>query len=184
MPYPNVVATGRGFVVTNDHSGGMVFPRHPVGAIRQAAYGRGVRSDRYGFQRDRGGGNRIPRVGLERRAIGLGRRTDQPAELIVGRVTEAGKAAVAQHKPAKVRNCRPGAVAKQAARAKRERLATVSQMAAQFNAAIRGAQAAAEQQRAAEAAAADAIERAARQRDVEILVATFNGGGNNLKGGL
>lgn len=182
--YPNVVAVGRGYVVTDDHSGGLVFPRHPVGAIRQAAYGRGIRSDRYGFQRDQVGGNRIPRVGLERRIRGLGRRVHQPAELIVGRVTQAGKAAVAQHKPAKPADVRPGAIAKRAARAKRAALAAREQMAAQFNAAIRGAQRAAEEQRAAEAAAADAIERVARQRDIETLVATFNGGDSNLKGGL
>lgn len=59
--YPNVVGRGRGFVVTDDHSGGLALQRQPVGAIRQDAYGRGVRSNRHGFQRDRVGGNRIPR---------------------------------------------------------------------------------------------------------------------------
>lgn len=170
--YPNIVATGRNFVVTDDHSGGLVFPRHPVGAIRQAAYGRGIRSDRYGFQRDQVGGNRIPRVGLERRVIGLGRRTEQPAELIVGRVTRTGKAAVAQHKPAKPADVRPGAIAKRAARAKRAALAAREQMAREFNDGLL----AAARQRDRNQAMADAAAQRERALTIAELAARLNNG--------
>lgn len=183
MAYPNVLARGQGFVVTNNHSGGLVFPRHPVGTIRQAAYGQGVRSNRYGFERDSVGGNRIPKCGLERRVI-LGHTVEVPMELIVGHVTEAGKAAVARHKPAKVLNHRPGAVAKAAAKARRKHLAAYAAEAKAFNAALKAAKAAYEAGLAKRMANMIAVERVALQQAANSLVATFNGSGVGLVGGL
>jgi len=183
MAYPNILARGQGFVVTNNHSGGLSFPRNPVGGIRQSAYGQGVRSNRYGFQRDSAGGNRIPRCGLERRVI-LGHAAEVPMELVVGNVTAAGLAAVKAHKPAKVRNCRPGAVAKAAAKARRARIAAYAAGAGEFNAALKAAEAAYEAGLAKREASRIAVERVALQREVNRLVATFNGSGVGLAGGL
>ena len=170
--YPNIVAIGRGYVVTDDHSGGLVFPRHPVGAIRQAAYGRGIRTDRYGFQRDRVGGNRIPKVGLERRVIGLGRRTEQPAEPLKLIATRDGMAAVRANKPAKPADVRPGAIAKRAARAKRAALAAREQMAREFN---DGLLAAARQQERNQAMA-DAAAQRERAVTINELATRLNNG--------
>ena len=183
MAYPNILARGQGFVVTNNHSGGLSFPRQPVGTIRQKAYGQGVRSGCYGFLRDQTGGNRIPACGLERRVI-LGRTVEVPIELVVGRVTEAGKAAVAKHKPAKVLNCRPGAVAKAAAKARRKSIAAYAAEAKAFNAALKAAKAAYEAGLVKRMASMIAVERVALQREMNRLVATFNGGGAGLIGGL
>ena len=183
MAYPNVLARGQGFVVTNNHSGGLVFPRHPVGTIRQAAYGQGVRSNRYGFERDSVGGNRIPKCGLARRVI-LGRTVEVPIELVTGKVTAAGLAAVRANKPTKVLNHRPGAVAKAAAKARRERIAAYAEEAKAFNAALKAAKAAYEAGLAKREASRIAVERVALQREMNRLVATFNGGGAGLIGGL
>ena len=184
MAYPNVLARGQGFVVTDNHSGGLVFQRNPIGTIRQSAYGQGVRSNRYGFQRDSVGGNRIPKCGLERRILGLGRRVEQPVELVTGKVTAAGLAAVMAHKPAKVLNCRPGAVAKAAAKARRNHLSAYAAEAKAFNAALKAAKAAYEAGLVKRMASMIAVERVALQQAVNSLVATFNGSGEGLVGGL
>lgn len=183
MAYPNILAKGQGYVVASNHSGGLVFPRHPVGTIRQSAYGKGVRSNRYGFERDRVGGNRTPPCGLERRVI-LGRTVEVPMELVVGKVTAAGLAAVKAHKPAKVLNCRPGAVAKAAAKARRARRAAYAAEAITFNAALKAAKKGYEEGLAIRLASRIAVERVALQREVQRLVATFNGSGVGLVGGL
>lgn len=183
MAYPNVLARGQGFVVTNNHSGGLSFPRNPVGSIRQSAYGQGVRSNRYGFMRDRVGGNRIPACGLERRVI-LGHTVEVPMELVVGKVTAAGLAAVKAHKPAKVLNCRPGAVAKAAAKARRESIVACAKQARAFNAALKAAKEGYEEGLAKRMARMIAVERVALQQAVNSLVATFNGSGEGLVGGL
>jgi len=183
MAYPNVLARGSGYVVTNNHSGGLSFPRHPVGTIRQSAYGSGIRSNSHGFERDRVGGNRIPRVGLEWRVV-HGRTVEVPMELVVGKVTAAGRAAVKAHKPAKVRNCRPGAVAKAAAKARRARIAAYAAEAVAFNAALKAAKKGYEEGLAKRMARMIAVERVALQQEVNRLVATFNGSGVGLVGGL
>ena len=187
MAYPNILARGQGFVVTNNHSGGLVFPRHPRGTIRQSAYGQGVRSNRYGFERDSVGGNRIPKCGIERRVI-LGRTVEVPVELVIGKVTAAGLAAVKAHKPAKVLNCRPGAVAKAAAKARREArrksIAAYAEQAKALNAALKAAKAAYEAGLVKRMASMIAVERVALQQAVNSLVATFNGSGEGLVGGL
>ena len=183
MAYPNILARGQGFVVTNNHSGGLSFPRYPVGSIRQSAYGKGVRSPRYGFLRDQTGGNRIPACGLERRVI-LGHTVEVPIELVTGKVTAAGLAAVKAHKPAKVLNCRPGAVAKAAAKARRERIAAYAEEAKAFNAALKAAKKGYEEGLAIRLARMIAVERVALQQAVNSLVATFNGSGEGLVGGL
>lgn len=183
MAYPNILARGQGFVVTNNHSGGLTFPRNPVGSIRQKAYGQGVRSPHYGFLRDQTGGNRIPSCGLERRVI-LGRTVEVPVELVIGKVTKKGLDAVKAHKPAKVLNCRPGAVAKAAAKARRQRIAACAEQAKAFNAALKAAKADYEAGLAKRMASMIAVERVALQREMNSLVATFNGSGEGLVGGL
>lgn len=183
MTYPNVLARGQGFVVTDNHSGGLVYPRHPRGTIRQSAYGQGVRSNRYGFERDSVGGNRIPKCGIERRVI-LGRTVEVPIELVTGKVTAAGLAAVKAHKPTKVLNCRPGAVAKAAAKARRNHLSAYAAEAKAFNAALKAAKAAYEAGLVKRMASMIAVERVALQQAVDSLVATFNGSGEGLVGGL
>lgn len=170
--YPDIVATGRGFVVTKDHSGGLVFPRHPVGSVRQAAYGRGIRSNRYGFQRDQTGGNRIPRVGLERRIKGLGRRVHQPAAPLKLVATAEGMAAVRANKPAKPADVRPGAIAKRNARAKRAALAARNQMAREFNHGLLAAAREGERNKAM----ADAAAQRERAVTINELAARLNNG--------
>lgn len=92
--YPNVVAKGRGYVVADNHSGGLTLERQPVGAIRQDVYGRGVRSNRYGFQRDRVGGNRIPRCPTYGQH-GKPAEPVVPANRLPGRTSRAAAKAVA-----------------------------------------------------------------------------------------
>ncbi len=89
-----IVARGRGWVSTDDQSGGLAFPRHPVGAIRGDAYGRGVRSNRYGFQRDSVGGNRIPRCPTYGQH-GKPAEPTIPANQLLGRTSKAARKAVA-----------------------------------------------------------------------------------------
>lgn len=89
-----IVARGRGWVATDDHSGGLSFPRQPAGAIRQDVYGKGTRSNRYGFLRDQVGGNRIPRCptyGQHPQAA----EAEVPANQLPGRTSKAAAKAVA-----------------------------------------------------------------------------------------
>jgi hypothetical protein len=120
---------------------------------------------------------------LERRVI-LGRTVEVPMELVVGNVTAAGLAAVKAHKPAKVRNCRPGAVAKAAAKARRARIAAYAAEAVAFNAALKAAKKGYEEGLAKRMARMVAVERVALQQEMNSLVATFNGSGVGLVGGL
>ena len=89
-----IVARGRGWVATDDQSGGLSFPRHPVGAIRTDAYGKGVRSNRYGFLRDQVGGNRIPRCPTYGQH-GKPAEPAIPSNRLPGRTSKAARKAVA-----------------------------------------------------------------------------------------
>jgi hypothetical protein len=89
-----IVARGRGWVSTDDGSGGLAFPRHPVGAIRADAYGKGVRSNRYGFLRDQVGGNRIPHCPTYGQH-GKPAEPTIPANHLTGRTSNAARKAVA-----------------------------------------------------------------------------------------
>lgn len=86
--YPDVIGRGSGFVITDNHSGGISFPRHPRGSVRVAAQGRGIRSNRYGFERD--SGNRIPTVDpvAYRDAKGSAARTVEQPRVLDSRLME------------------------------------------------------------------------------------------------
>jgi hypothetical protein len=67
----------RGHYRTNEWSGGLTMNRFP----KPKTPGRTLmRSAAKGFQVDQQGGNRIPKVGLERRAIALGHTVVRPTE--------------------------------------------------------------------------------------------------------
>ena len=178
--YPNIIGRGSGYVVTDDLSGGLVFPREPRGNIRVAAYGRGVRTNKHGFQRDQSGGNRIPKVGLERRAIALGARVSQPDMVTLSAIAPGRRGAVAR---AAVQACRCGRksarearqaelAARPGTRAKAQR-DICRQAATDLNAALR--EAAAEIRRRAESQ---------KNKSLSGLVAMFSTDAVGLKGGL
>ncbi len=76
---------------TNEFSGGLAMNRFP----KPKTPGRTLlRSAMNGFQMDQTGGNRIPAVGKERRAIALGHKVVRPPEPIKlpGRLSESAKA--------------------------------------------------------------------------------------------
>ena len=174
VAYPNILARGQGYVVTNNHSGGLSFPRHPVGTIRQSAYGQGVRSKRYGFERDRVGGNRIPAVGLERRIIGLGHRVTQPEqgiEMVGTRRPKGWRAVVEANKLAKPADLRPGKAAKVAAAAKREAAEQRALLAKQFNNALRSSAAEAQREATEEGRRIAALQQISLQQAFEEMAA-------------
>ena len=178
--YPNIIGRGGSYVVTDDLSGGLVYPREPRGNIRVAAYGKGVRTNKYGFQRDQTGGNRIPKCGLERRAMALGARVAQP-ELVTLSAVSAGRRGNAAR--AAIQACRAGRKSAREARAAelaerpgivaKARRTLISNTAAEFNTALR------------EAAKEINLHVSKKLRkSLDSLVAIHNGGGENLKGGL
>jgi flagellar biosynthesis/type III secretory pathway protein FliH len=125
----------------------------PKQNIRLRAEGQGVRGHGHGFERDRVGGNRIPAVGLERRAIGLGHRVTQPEQGIQldgTRRPKGWKQMLAANKPAKTADLRPGKAAKMAAAAKRKAAEQRELLARQFNNALRSAAAEAQREATAE----------------------------------
>ena len=147
--YPTVVGETRTAYITTNH-GVLRQPRMPKMNIRLRAEGQGVRGHGHGFERDRVGGNRIPAVGLERRAIGLGHRVTQPEtgiRLYGTRRPKGWKKMLAANRPAKSPDLRPGKAAKVAAAAKREAAEQLALLARQLNNALRSA--AAEAQREA-----------------------------------
>ncbi len=149
--YPTIIGEVRTAYITNN--GVLRQPRMPKMNIRLRAEGQGVRGHGHGFERDRVGGNRIPAVGLERRAIGLGHRVTQPEQgirLDGTRRPKGWKAMVAANRPAKPADQRPGKAAKMAAAAKREAAGQRELLAKQFNNALRSAAAEAQREATAE----------------------------------
>lgn len=145
--YPRIIGETRTARITD--CGVLRQPRMPKMNIRLRAAGRGVPGNSHGFERDRVGGNRIPAVGLERRAIGLGHRVTQPEQgirLYGTRRPKGWKAMVAANKPAKPADQRPGKAAKVAAAAKRKAAEERELLARQLNNALRSAAAEAQRQ--------------------------------------
>lgn len=178
--YPNIIGRGGSYVVTDDLSGGLVYPREPRGNIRVAAYGKGVRTNKYGFQRDQTGGNRIPKCGLERRAMALGARVAQP-ELVTlsavsaGRRGNAARAAIQECRSARksAREARQAELdARPGVRARSER-ELLRKAANDLNTALREA-----------AAEIRSAESEKKNKSLSGLVAMFSTGGVELKGGL
>lgn len=176
MAYPNIIGRGGSYVVTDDHSGGMVFPREPRGNIRVVAKGRGVRGHKYGFQRDQQGGNRIPQVGLERRAIGLGHRVSTPAQPVSLGRPKGWQAMVADGKPVKATNCRPGAVAKRDAAAKRDAIKQRNGLAVEFNNALRSVLSEYNIEKKEESRRIAELQKLSLQQALELLAGRLNNG--------
>lgn len=138
--YPTIIGETRTAYITAN--GVLRQPRMPKQNIRLRAQSGGVRGHSHGFERDRVGGNRIPAVGLERRAIGLGHRVAQPEQGIKldgTRRPKGWKQMLAGNKPAKPADQRPGKAAKVAAAAKRKAAGQRELLARQFNNALRSA---------------------------------------------
>lgn len=178
--YPNIIGRGSGYVITDDLSGGLVFPREPRGNIRVAAYGRGVRTNKHGFQRDQSGGNRIPKVGLERRAIALGSRVSQPDMVTLSAIAPGRRGAVAR---AAVHACKCGR--KSAREARQAELDARPGVRARSECKLRR-QAANDLNAALREAAAEirSAESEKKNKSLSGLVAMFSTDEVGLKGGL
>ena len=149
--YPTIIGETRTAYITNN--GVLRQPRMPKMNIRLRAQSGGVRGHSHGFERDRVGGNRIPEVGLERRAIGLGHRVAQPEQgirLDGARRPKGWKRILAENRPVKPADPRPGKAAKVAAAAKRKDTEQRELLAKQFNKALRSAAAEAQREATAE----------------------------------